>query len=458
MIARRATLLLAVLIFPWPSLAYQIATDRNGRMLQWSDPGEIHFVVYPPAAPSASLPPNDVLIEAIREAVRSWNGIDGSAIRIRLEVAPPGRRPPKPGYDRDAPERNVNAILFETERWRHEPGAFAVTLRTYGSRSGELLDADIVFNAVQYRWDVLDGRTPRDPDGMGPVDVQGVATHEMGHALGFEHTQTRPSTMRANVGYGEVWMREISEVDAEGARFLYPATGEHGPPDEPREGEVVLTDAAAVAGCSTAHAGGDARVPPAAWLLVGAVAFLVLGATLRVRRAPHRAAAVVCGGLALLLAGGLGLPGTPLRASPHGPGAFEAAVVGADRIAWGVVDDVTGRWEGDRIVSEISVTVDACLRGICAAVERFHQEGGTVGEVAQAVVGEAAVQVGDEVVVLLADGDGDPTPMPRYGVLGVRRDGDGGVVGFVAGSAPHAEDVDPARLSRVLSPRPVPSY
>ena len=155
---------------------------------------------------------------------------------------------PMPGFDRGDPDGNVNAIIFESDAWRHQPGAFAVTLRTYGSRSAHLLHADIVVNGVEYLWEHLESSVPPYGDGFGPVDLQGVLTHEIGHALGFEHTTTHPSAMRSTVGYGEIWMRELSITDEEGLRYLYPAHGRSpGYHDDP---EVALAQAMMEAGCS----------------------------------------------------------------------------------------------------------------------------------------------------------------------------------------------------------------
>ena len=284
MTAPRRLLLLLLISIPLSSHAFVVATARDGRMLRWSDPGELRFVVYPPEDDVASLPSREEFVEAIVRAAESWSDVEGSAVSIEIEVALPGAVPPRAGYDRDDPGSNVNSILFETEVWRHEPGAFAVTLRTYGSRTANFLHTDIVFNAVQYRWEILEDRRPRDPDGLGPVDVQGVATHEMGHALGFEHTETVPSAMLPTVGYGEIWMRDVSETDLDGLRFLYPmGPGSMDLADSPGE---ALDDVAALMGCSQTPfrpGNGDLRL-----LLLPVLFCLALPLGLRCCRAPSR--------------------------------------------------------------------------------------------------------------------------------------------------------------------------
>lgn len=239
------------MLFPLPSLAFVVATDASGQKLRWPHPEEIRFVVYPPEEGSENLPNREELMAAIERAAGSWSEVEGSSVAISIEIAPSGSSPPSPGYDGGSSSENVNAILFETDRWTHQPGAFAVTLRAYGSESARLLHADIVFNAVEYRWGVLDGPARRHPDGIGPVDVQGVVTHELGHALGFEHAVSKPSTMSSTVGYGEIWMRELSKTDREGVRYLYPKVILE-PSVDVRDESVHRAEEAAVTGCSVA--------------------------------------------------------------------------------------------------------------------------------------------------------------------------------------------------------------
>ncbi|MFW5879078.1 MAG: matrixin family metalloprotease [Myxococcota bacterium] len=248
MTSRRALPILILFLLPLHSKAFEIATDREGRPLMWPEPEDLRFVVHLPEHVEQNLPANDEIVAALHAAADAWSEVDGSGLSVTMEVAPPGARLPKAGYDAEDPDA-PNAILFETEEWRHQPGAFAVTLRTYGRSTAHLLHADIVVNAVDYRWEVLEARCPPDPDGAGPVDMQAVMTHELGHALGFEHTAVRPSVMCSTVDFGEIWMRELEETDREGLRRLYAPSEDWAAGHE--HSEPVAADTLALYGCSS---------------------------------------------------------------------------------------------------------------------------------------------------------------------------------------------------------------
>jgi hypothetical protein len=79
-----------------------------------------------------------------------------------------------------------------------------------------IFDADIVFNPQQLfstAW----------PPPAGRFDVQSVATHEFGHALGLDHNGIARSMMYPFGKSGPDQLRELRPDDAAGVAFLYPA-------------------------------------------------------------------------------------------------------------------------------------------------------------------------------------------------------------------------------------------
>ncbi len=99
-------------------------------------------------------------------------------------------------------------------------GALAVTrLTTYasGPRTGEIIDASLVFNGNQFRW-ATDGRA-------GSADVREVATHEIGHVIGLNHSPIGPSTMFPRSGPGRILSRSLEIDDQIAASATYPAAG-----------------------------------------------------------------------------------------------------------------------------------------------------------------------------------------------------------------------------------------
>jgi uncharacterized protein (TIGR03437 family) len=97
-------------------------------------------------------------------------------------------------------------------------GALAVT-RTYmftsGARNGEIVDVSLVFNGKEIQW-ATDGNASR-------VDIAEVATHEIGHAIGLNHSPVAVSTMFPRTGKGVTRSRTPHSDDQIAASVLYPA-------------------------------------------------------------------------------------------------------------------------------------------------------------------------------------------------------------------------------------------
>lgn len=68
-------------------------------------------------------------------------------------------------------------------------------------------------------WTWADGPDINIP--MGQTDIQGVATHEYGHALGLDHSLAPGATMQATFTGSGVSLRSISSDDIAGVRAIY---------------------------------------------------------------------------------------------------------------------------------------------------------------------------------------------------------------------------------------------
>ena len=101
-------------------------------------------------------------------------------------------------------------------------GALAVTFTWWyssGPLAGEIVDANVVFNGFDHSWTT-------DPEAEpGRFDIQSVATHEFGHALGFGHSAVGGSTMFPRTGSGSALPRSLALDDRAAAGASYGDAG-----------------------------------------------------------------------------------------------------------------------------------------------------------------------------------------------------------------------------------------
>jgi hypothetical protein len=105
----------------------------------------------------------------------------------------------------------TNIISFRDNDYPFSSGTIAVTVSTYSAQS--FLDADIVFNPV------LSFSTSGKDDAF---DIQSIATHEIGHFLGLDHTAIVSATMNPSGAKGSVHPRFLKSDDIIAASSLYP--------------------------------------------------------------------------------------------------------------------------------------------------------------------------------------------------------------------------------------------
>ena len=59
------------------------------------------------------------------------------------------------------------------------------------------------------------------PGNNGSIDLQGVSTHEYGHALGLGHTGVGGATMTPPISGSGISARSIAADDQAGVQFIY---------------------------------------------------------------------------------------------------------------------------------------------------------------------------------------------------------------------------------------------
>jgi hypothetical protein len=162
--------------------------------------------------------------------------------------------------------RNANTVSFRTT-WgddaNHPPDAIAVTITTFGLDDGLIDDADTELNV----------RTSSNPNGFvftvgtpagNQVDLPTVLTHEMGHAQGLAHAQTRQAIMWFSAGLGQQ-TRNLFADDIAGICTIYPPSRQASCSPDPHGGFECAT------GCGCRVAGAPTTSRHALVILILAV-------------------------------------------------------------------------------------------------------------------------------------------------------------------------------------------
>jgi len=114
-------------------------------------------------------------------------------------------------------ERNQN-VLGVAKEWRyHLSGdAIAQPTLTFSADTGAIFGADVEINGT-VKWFFTDGTPAEDVS-----DLQAVLTHEVGHLLGFAHSDDPSSVMYPHYAPGDVRHRTLSNDEIEAVCTVYP--------------------------------------------------------------------------------------------------------------------------------------------------------------------------------------------------------------------------------------------
>lgn len=160
-------------------------------------------------------------LEGIQMGYNAWSVLPCSSMRWQYAGRTQNR-----AWGADDGE---NVVTFLNDFWDDSGDTLAITMTMWGGWGDSMSDADIKFNGVWHRWAQFDG-TPAG--GADATDLASVATHEVGHALGLNHSGVGEATMWPSVGPGDANPRTLSADDIAGACAIYP-TGQPAPrPDE----------------------------------------------------------------------------------------------------------------------------------------------------------------------------------------------------------------------------------
>jgi uncharacterized protein (TIGR03437 family) len=190
-------------------------------------------------------------VDAINRAIASWNAITTTAAHFSPIQSTSLIYNPNDGN---------HVITFTDDAFtRSFAGGTLATTATASRIDGTIVDTDIFFSPL---FSFSTNFTP------GTYDLQGILTHELGHALGANHTNILSSAMWFSTPTQDGRQRNLSSDDAAFVSSTYPAAGGNG--------YGTITGTAMVAG-SPLLGGGLVAVDPFTGITVGGLSSVTDG-------------------------------------------------------------------------------------------------------------------------------------------------------------------------------------
>ena len=222
--------------------AYVQYRTADGAGFAWAQ-NCVPIVVYPNGFTQMSAA---AIETAAAGAAAAWSAGDNSCTYLDLEVAL--STAPAPAIRNDG----INAVVFRTTSWcqmtdgactlNYDPAAVSLSTVTAVTSTGQIIDADDEFNAVDFNWADL----VAEPLSTGDQDLQNDLTEAFGHLIGLDAPCYRslPGVTRPLDNTGQPVVDCDQASAAVQAETMFPAW----PPGDTEKRTLAPDDQAAVCG------------------------------------------------------------------------------------------------------------------------------------------------------------------------------------------------------------------
>ncbi len=213
-------ILCLMLLSLMPAHAYLRSTTREGNPLRRTDSDNIRFRVNRGVAAGAPDSDGRPMITtdsdpfaALQSALSAWNGVASSAARFApLQVT---------DAENSGSDGQPVIVFLDTAEARSIVGSALAVARTFFFSDGRITDSDILFNP---RVTSGGARTAFSTTlAEGTFDLQSVATHELGHALGAGHSGLIGATMFPSTPSAASFQSQLSTDDIAFVTDAYPS-------------------------------------------------------------------------------------------------------------------------------------------------------------------------------------------------------------------------------------------
>jgi hypothetical protein len=191
--------ILLVTVLAAAALGYSPELTPEGRRLRRADVTGIKFQVNGNGAPADAR-------AALQAAADAWSAVPTSTVKfLPIEATTAGADP----------SDGRNTIVFaDTPENRSVTGAALAVTALIFYDDGEIFESDIIFNpAARFSTNLA----------LDTFDLQSVATHELGHALGANHSGLLAATMFQGTGPQSNMQNRLSADDMAFATDSYPS-------------------------------------------------------------------------------------------------------------------------------------------------------------------------------------------------------------------------------------------